>query len=216
METIVINEDGSFLWTDPQIKLDKLKQDVEPKLREISLRYERNESSQYPRKLNYNTQITTILMNSLSQFKNIPNIYVNGMSAETFRDYIIKFREMVSWVLEFYPDYVCSKEQFNAFMGITFSAYNDLLNSSNPDILCEAERLEGFLGELQLVSAQTGIFKEKTTETRLRADGIGHNLNLRPDVQSITVNNNYKLGAEEVNKRLQSILGGKFLENKKK
>lgn len=216
METIVINDDGSYLWTDPQIKLDKLKQDVEPKLREIALRYERNESSQYPRKLNYNTQITTILMNSLSQFKNIPNIYVNGMSAETFRDYIIKFREMVSWVLEFYPDYVCSKEQFNAFMGITFSAYNDLLNSSNPDILCEAERLEGFLGELQLVSAQTGIFKEKTTETRLRADGIGHNLNLRPDVQSITVNNNYKLGAEEVNKRLASILGGKFLENKKK
>lgn len=215
MKTIINNDDGSFVWIPPEEKLEKVKDAMSLTMTKVATKVHRNEEREKPLKLNLNTYIATNLFNVLSQFPNVPHNVATSVDFETLREYILAFRELVSYIIDYYDDYVCSKEQFNAFMGISFSAYNQLLISADPDILAEMERLEGFLGEIQLVSAQTGMFKEKSTETRLRADGIGHGMNLKNEEDKkggITVN---VYDPEAINKRLGNIMGKNWLENKK-
>ena len=214
MKTI-INEDGSFVWIPPKEKINYIKEDLAETLERVRLRVEKNEARDKPQKLNLNTYISTKLFNALSYFPNVPYNCAINIDLETLREYILAFRKLVGYIIDYYDDYVCTKEQFNAFMGISYGAYNTLLISSDADILAEMERLEGFLGEIQLVSAQTGIFKEKSTETRLRADGIGHGMNLKNEEDKkggITVN---VFDPDAINKKLGNIMGKTWLENKK-
>lgn len=211
----IINEDGSFVWIPPKEKLDKITEMIAPTLKRCQERVYQNECRDKPQKLNLNTYIATNLFNALSVFPNVPYNCAIDIDAETLREYILAFRYLVSHIINSYEDYVCTKEQFNAFIGISYGAYNTLLMSSDADILAEMERLEGFLGEIQLVSAQTGMFKEKSTETRLRADGIGHGMNLKNEEDKkggITVN---VYDPDSINKRLGNIMGKAWLENKK-
>lgn len=215
MKTIINNDDGSFVWIPPQEKLEVVKMKLQPTLDTIAKKIENNENSLKPRKLNFNTYIATSLFNVLSVYPNVPYNVAIGIDKDTLREYILAFRELVSYILDVYCDYVCSKEQFNAFIGISYGAYNKLLVSIDPDILAEMERLEGFFGELQFAAAQTGLLKERTTETRLRADGIGHAMNLKNDddkKMSITMN---VYDPDAVNRQLGNIMGKKWIENKK-
>lgn len=211
-KNIYINSDGSIMFTDAQEKLQDLKKHIQPKLIDIKERLEINDMAIKPRKLNFNTALTTLILNFLSKYENVPHHYAVKIDKDTLREYILAFREMVSFVLEYYNDYVCTKEQFNAFIGIGYGAYSELLNSANGDILAEMERLEGFFSELQFVSAQSGVFKEKSTETRLRSAGVGHNLNIKPDITAININQTYKLDNESIQKRLDKMFGNKQIE----
>lgn len=215
MKTIINNDDGSFVWIPPKEKLKQVIETIEPIMCKVRRRVADNECREKPQKLNLNTYIATNLFNALSVFPNVPYNCAIAVDVETLREYIMSFRYLVGHIIDSYDDYVCTKEQFNAFMGISYGAYNTLLISSDADILAEMERLEGFLGEIQLVSAQTGIFKEKSTETRLRADGIGHGMNLKNEEDKkggITVN---VFDPDAINKKLGNIMGKTWLENKK-
>lgn len=213
---IVIDEDGELLWIDAFEKLEKIKESITPELQTIKIRYEKNENSDYPRKLNFNANLTQVLFIAFSKFKKIPYNYAIGVDAETFRDYANAYMELLSYIKGFYPDFIGSKTTFTTFMGISANAYTNILTTSqDPDLVAEIESLNDKLCELEVVSAQSGISKEKSTETKLRADGVGYGLNLRPDIQSITINNNLKLDKENVDRRIASIFGSKMLENNK-
>lgn len=214
MKTI-INEDGSFVWIPPEEKLEHIKEAMGTTMTKVRKRVYDNECRDKPLNLNLNTYIATNLFNALSVFPNVPYNCAIDIDLETLREYILGFRKLVSYIIDNYDDYVCTKEQFNAFVGISYGAYNTLMTSSDPDILAEMERLEGFLGEIQLVSAQTGKLKERSTETRLKADGIGHGMNLKNEEDKkggITVN---VFDPDSINKRLGNIMGKAWLENKK-
>ncbi len=192
-----------------------MKEKIKPHLEVVAKKMQDNDNSLKPRKLNFNTYIATNLFNILSIYPNVPHNVATNIDKDTLREYILAFRELVSYIILYYCDYVCSKEQFNAFIGISYGAYNSLLTSSNPDVLAEMERLEGFFGELQFAAAQTGLLKEITTETRLRADGIGHAMNLKNDddkKMSITMN---VYDPDAVNRQLGNIMGKKWIESKK-
>lgn len=218
METeIVIDENGEPLWVNAFEKLEKIKESITPELQTIKIRYEINENSDKPRKLNFNANLTQILFIAFSKFKKIPYSYAISIDAETFRDYADAYMQLLSYIRDFYPDFIGSKTTFTAFMGISANAYANILTTSqNADLVAEIESLNDKLCELEVVSAQSGISKEKSTETKLRADGVGYGLNLRPDIQSITINNNLKLDKENVDRRIASIFGSKMLENNKK
>lgn len=213
---IVIDENGEPLWFDAFDKLEKIKESITPELQTIKIRYEKNENSDYPRKLNFNANLTQVLFIAFSKFKKVPYNYAISVDAETFRDYANAYMELLSFIKGFYPDFIGSKATFTSFMGISANAYANILTTSqDADLVAEIESLNDKLCELEVVSAQSGISKEKSTETKLRADGVGYGLNLRPDIQSITINNNLKLDKENVDRRIASIFGSKMLENKK-
>lgn len=214
---IVIDENGESLWFDAFEKLEKIKGSITPELQTIKIRYEKNENSDYPRKLNFNANLTQVLFIAFSKFKKVPYNYAISVDAETFRDYANAYMELLSFIKGFYPDFIGSKATFTSFMGISANAYANILTTSqDPDLVAEIESLNDKLCELEVVSAQSGISKEKSTETKLRADGVGYGLNLRPDIQSITINNNLKLDKENVDRRIASIFGSKMLDDNKK
>ena len=215
MQRIILNSDGSSIWADPNEKLLAVQKSLESSLETISRKIDANDHAMYPRKLNFNTYITTLLLNTLSVYPNISFNDATAIDINTLKEYIKAFRQLVNWILGFYQDYVCTKEQFNAFCGFSYAVYNALLLNENPEIVAELERLEGFFGELQLISAQTGMVKEKTTETRLRSDGIGHGMNLKNEDDKKQTINVISYDAESVAKTLTNM-GIKFIDNKKK
>lgn len=213
MKTKIIDNSGRLVWEDPKEKLEYVVSKISPIMQTINNKIVENESKYYPRKLNFNTKITTYLLNILSEYENVPYNYAILIDLQTLIEYSKYFRKLVSFIVNYYDDYICTKEQFCAFLGISYSSYNELLVSNKGDILAEMERLEGFFGELQFAAGQSGVYKEKTTENKLKAVGLGHSVDMRPNISSITINNTMKLDNDGVNKKLQQILGNNF--NKK-
>lgn len=214
---IFLDENCEPIWLDAFEKKEKVQKMIEPELQSVKERYERNENAIYPRKLNLNATITQTLFIALSKFKKIPYNYALDVSVDIFRDYANAYMELLNFIKGFYPDFIGSKAIFTAFMGISTNAYSSLLATSpNPDLCAEIESLNDNLCELEVVSAQSGISKEKSTETKLRADGVGYGVNLRPDIQTITTNINLKLDKESIDKRLASMFGTKMIESKKR
>lgn len=215
--SIIIDKNGEPLWQNAFEKLAKIKELIVPELEIIKKRWEFNEKSDYPRKLNFNASIMQTLFIACNKFKKIPYNFAINVDSEIFSEYVGAYMELLQYIKQFYPDFVGSKASFTSFVGISASAYSTLLTTSNdPNMLAEIEILNDNLCELEIVSAQSGISKEKSTETKLRADNIGYGLNLKPDISSITINNSVRLDKESIGRKLESMFGSKLLENKKK
>ena len=219
MSEIIYDEQGNPIWSDntwidPNEKLETIKSKLSSKLDTVKRKVDANDKSMYPRKLNFNPYITSSLLNELSSYQNVQYNDAIAISIDTLKEYIGAFRKLWSWVLDYYIDYIATKQQFCAFCGISYNAYNQLLLNDNPEIAVEMERLEGDLGEVQVLSAQSGLNKEKTTETRLRADGIGHGMNLKNEEERKQIIQIVSYTPDAINQKLANM--GLMIENKKK
>ena len=213
-----IDENGETIdaFVDPFEKLEKIKEKLEDDLKRLKEKYEMNEESQYPRKLNFNVNIVSSILIVCNSFPKIPFKYALCIDVDTFKRNVSAFMELWAWVKSFYPDFVCSKTLFTNFMGISSSAYSQILTTTQDvELLSEIELLNDTLCEVEIASAQAGVSKEKTTTVKLGAGGIGYGMELHQVPERVTITNNLELGSSSVQKKISEILGiGSISESK--
>ena len=215
MSDIVMNADGTSIWTDPHEKLEAVKSALTPHLQRIKTKWEYNENSQYPRKLEFNPFLSQTLVLNFRRYPKIPSNYAIEIDIHTLREYIDCYFDLVEYILQFYPEFVSTKSLFILWCGIDSYAYSQWLISPNPDILAEIQFVETHLEEITILSAQTGRLREKSSETRLKSNGIGHNLNLKNTEETTQTINLVSFDKDSVLRKLEN-LGVKMLDNKKK
>lgn len=215
MSNIILNPDGSSIWTDPKEKLELIKKALTPNLQILKTKWDYNESAQYPRKLEYNPFISQSLTLQFRKFPKVPNNYAVDIDVETLREYIDCYFDLVGFILDFYPEFVSTKPLFIMFCGVDPYTYSQWLISPKSEIQSEIQFVETHLEEITVLSAQTGRLKEKSSETRLKSNGIGHNLNLKTEEENTPTINLVSFDAESVARKLEN-LGVKMIDNKKK
>ena len=215
MSDIVLNPDGTSIWTDPHEKLEAVKSALTPHLQRIKTKWEYNENSQYPRKLEFNPFLSQTLVLNFRRYPKIPSNYAIEIDIHTLREYIDCYFDLVEYILQFYPEFVSTKSLFILWCGVDSYAYSQWLISPNPDILAEIQFVETHLEEITILSAQTGRLREKSSETRLKSNGIGHNLNLKNTEETTQTINLVSFDKDSVLRKLEN-LGVKMLDNKKK
>lgn len=213
MSDVILNADGTPIWTDPHKKLDAVKTALTPHLQKIKTKWELNEVAQYPRKLEYNPFISQSLTLQFRKFPKVPSNYAVDIDVDILRGYIDCYFDLVEFVLGYYPEFVSTKPLFIMFCGVDPYAYSQWLISTNSDIQSEIQFVETHLEEITVLSAQTGRLKEKSSETRLKSNGIGHNLNLKTSEENVQTINLVSFDKESVMRKLEN-LGVKMLDKK--
>ena len=213
MTTIPINTDGEMLWYDPFAKLEKIKQAIQPQLESIKKKWDKNEVSQFPRKLEFNTYISQMLALNFRKFPKIPSKYAVDVDVQTLKDYIDCYFDLVEFILCFYEEFVSTKPLFCMFCGVEPYCYNQWLISQNPDVVSEIQFAETHFEEITVLSAQTGRLKEKSSENRLKSNGIGHNLNLKTAEESTPTINLVAYDAESISRQIANM-GIKLIDKK--
>lgn len=215
MSDIVLNADGTSIWTNPQEKLEEVKNSLLPHLQRIKTKWDYNESSAFPRKLEFNAQISQRVTLTLRKFPIVPSKYATELDIDLLRDYIDTFYQMVEFIMDFYEDFLVTKVLFCQFLGIDTWTYNQLLLSPDPDILTEMRIVDEMFVNATLLSAQIGKTKEKSSEIRMRVDGVGHSVEMKPSGDEKTTINLISYDPDSV-KRSLANMGIKLLDNNKK
>jgi hypothetical protein len=213
MTTVVYNEDGTPIWVDAQEKLNAVKQALLPQLQDIKKKWDKNEISMYPRKLEFNSYINQLLVINFRKFPKVPSKYAVDVDIETLRDYVNCYFDLIEFILQYYQEFVSTKPLFCMFCGIEPYCYNQWLISQNPDILTEIQFVETHLEEITVLSAQTGKLKEKSSENRLKSNGIGHNLNLKTEEEKIPTINLVSFDVDSVSRQIANM-GIKVIDKK--
>lgn len=214
MSDIILNTDGTSIWTDPHEKLEAVKVALLPNLQKIKTKWETNEVAQYPRKLEYNPFISQSLTLQFRKFPKVQSNYAVDIDIDTLREYINCYFDLVEFILDFYPEFVSTKSLFILWCGVEPYVYSQWLISSHPEILSEIQFVETHLEEVTMLSAQTGRLKEKSSETRLKSNGIGHNLNLKTVEDTTPTINLVSFDKDSVLRKLEN-LGVKMINDKK-
>lgn len=215
MEQIIVDENGESIWIDPRIKLKAVKDELAERLEDIKMRIDKNEKSLYPRKLEFNSQISQRLTLVFSKFPVIQTKYANNIDVNTLRDYILVYFELVEFIMNYYEEFISTKPLFCMFVGIEPFAYNNWLVCENSEIVAQVKFIETHFEEINFISAQTGKLKEKSTETRLRADELGHSMNLKNEEDKRQTINVISFDSKTISKQIAD-LGIKLLDNKDK
>ena len=177
MSDIVMNADGTSIWTDPHEKLEAVKSALKVHLERIQTKVLANENSMYPRKLeNFSNAIYKRIQLCLNKFPIVPTKYAVDIDLATLKDNINCFYELVEYIMDYYEDFMVTKVFFCEWLGIDAWTYNQLLLSPNPDILAQINFVEEGIINNTLMASQTGKAREKSTEVRLRANNFGHKI----------------------------------------
>ena len=213
MTTIAYNEDGSPVWFDAREKLKIVKEAILLQLQDIQKKWNRNEVAQFPRKLEFNSYINQLLVINFRKFPKVPSKYAVDVDVETLREYVDCYFDLVEFILSYYPEFVSTKPLFCMWAGVEPYRFNQWLVSPNPDILSEIQFVETHLEEITILSAQTGKLKEKSSENRLKSNGIGHNLNLKSEEDKTPTINLVSFDADSVARQIANM-GIKVIDKK--
>lgn len=215
MSDIVLNGDGTSIWTDPKEKVEAVKIALIPHLQRIEAKVKANDSSMYPRKLeNFSNMIYKRILLCLNQFPIVPTKYAVEIDIDTLKDNINQFYNLVGFIMDYYDDFIITKVLFCNFLRVESYVYNNLLISPNSEILTEMRILdENFVNET-LLSAEVGKTKEKSSSIRMSVDGVGHSISLKPAFDEKPTINVISYDAETVAKSIANM-GIKLIDKKK-
>ena len=217
MSEIVINEEGDSIWIDPKEKLESIKKALLPHLQQLKLKWDRNENSQFPRKLDFSGIIANRLTLEMHKFPIVPTKYALEINHETLKQYVTCYFELIEFIMCYYDEFISTKNIFCQFLGVESFVYNRLLLSQNYDIVAEMQFVEGHLVDSNMLLAQTGKIKEKSTEIRLRSSDLGHNINIKPAIDEKPQINVIAYDVDSVKSMISGFgLNMKSIENNKK
>lgn len=216
MSDIVLTPDGESIWADPQEKLKVIKAGLLSHLQKIKMKWDTNESSQYPRKLDYSGVIANRLTLEMHKFPIVPTKYAIDIDADTLRAYVSCYFDLLEFIMSYYDEFISTKNVFCQFLGVDSYVYNQWLISENPQVLAEIQFVEGHLVDSAMLLAQTGKIKEKSTEIRLRSADLGHNINIKPAIDDKPQINLVAYDIESVQRAISGFgLNTKKIGNKK-
>lgn len=191
----------------PAEKIKKLKEAVEPymhrKFEQVELKTKYG-IKVIEKELPINPlQIPNTIIRTLRTYETFEYVELqNSLSKDFLMECLNHFAEFVEYVNNIRP-YVPTKQQVVAYLQMTEASYNKLLNSRDESIVTAFETWESYIVDLTFTSAQNDMIKERTTNTRLKAKGIGHSIS---ETQSEEMQELGKiLDTFEVTKRLENL-----------
>lgn len=214
---IIIDSESKRVFGDPQEKLSNLKEKLLPTLEELKKRIYFNERRDKPLRISYNTTVSNKLNILMRREKLVEFHLASRISASELLEFINAFYDLIDFIVDYIYDFVPTKAQFCGFLGTTTVVYNNLLNSPDPEILASITSLEEAIGDISFTSSQSGTYKETSTMNRLKAKGIGHDIDMKSDSEKMpTMTINMYADPNETRKRLDNLFGKKFLNDSKK
>ena len=211
---IILDETGKSIWADPAKRLKEIKAILKPKLEDIAMRIANNEKKMYPAKLNFLPAITNLLDAYLRKTPLVRFDYAVDIEEETLQGFANAFFDLLIFIREYVPEYVANKQTFCAFASISVSAFNQLQQSQDGEIVAIIENLNDSFLETNISAAQGGATNATATFNRLRSRDVGHSLSLTQTGEENQGNTVVVLDNEMVKKQLSSMFGSKMLENK--
>ena len=215
MGRIILDEQGNPIWGEPQERLNDIKFILQPHLEDIKKKIEFNDKKMYPQKLNFIPSITNLLDGYLRKKRLIRYDYAIDIDAETLHEYSSAFFDLLIFIRGYVPEYVANKQTFCAFVSISVSAFNELRNSTDGDIVAIIENLSDSFMETNMSGAMGGTVNTTATFNRMRAKDSGYSMQLKADEQQQTGNTMIVMDNDTVKKQLESVFGGKFIGKSK-
>ena len=215
MGRIILDEQGNSIWGEPQERLNDIKFILQPHLEDIKKKIEANDKRMYPQKLNFIPNITNLLDGYLRKKRLIRYDYAIDIDAETLQGFSEAFFDLLIFIRGYVPEYVANKQTFCAFVSISVSAFNDLKNSQDGDIVSIIDNLSDSFMETNMIGAMGGTVNTTATFNRMRAKDSGYSMQLKADEQQQTANTMIIMDNDTVKKKLEGMFGGKLLGGKK-
>lgn len=147
---------------------------------------------------------------------NIEKVAMNvavKMTGEQLSNGLNDFFYLLCKVNEYCP-FVASKQLFAAFIGISVSAYNELLVHGDEEQRLVMESIESAIVDLALDSAQNGITKPNVVTFRMKTKSQGHGLVQATPLDGIVERAELEITPNDSKNLLSQIMSG-FIEDKK-
>lgn len=215
MGRIILDADGNSIWADSGERLKDIKFILQPHLEDIKKKIDANDKRMYPQKLNFIPTITNLLDGYLRKKRLVRYDYAKDIDADTLQEFSEAFFDLLIFIRNYVPEYVANKQTFCAFVSISVSAFNELRNSNDGDIVAIIENLSDSFMETNMSGAMGGTVNTTATFNRMRAKDSGYSMQLKADEQQQQSNNLIIMDNDTVKKQLESVFGGKFIGKSK-
>lgn len=215
MGTIILDANGNSIWGESSERLKDIKSILQSHLEEIKKKIEFNDKKMYPQKLNFIPNITNLLDGYLRKKRLVRYDYAINIDADTLQEFSEAFFDLLIFIRTYVPEYVANKQTFCAFISIPVSAFNELRNSTDGDIVAIIENLSDSFMETNMSGAMGGTVNTTATFNRMRAKDSGYSMQLKADEQQQQSNNLIIMDNDTVKKQLESVFGGKFIGKSK-
>lgn len=126
-----------------------------------------------------------------------------GYSPNLIYECLDAFSDLISWLNNYTP-FIPTKQLVCAFMQINTNTYNKLQKSRDDDIATALDSIEEYIVDLTFTSSQNSMVQEKSTLSRLKTKGQGHNLMENQTEQQQTTTT-FVLTNQAVLKKLEQI-----------
>ena len=209
---IILDENGNSIWGDPQDRFIEIKNILQPHLEDIKKKIEANDKRMYPQKLNFIPNITNLLDGYLRKRKLVRYNYAINIDSDTLQEFSVAFFDLLIFIRQYVPEYVANKQTFCAFVSISVSAFNDLRNSQDGDIVSIIDNLSDSFMETNMSGAMGGTVNTTATFNRMRAKDSGYSMQLKADEQQQGSNTLVIMDNETAKKKLSNIFGNKLLK----
>ena len=212
MGRIILDENGNSIWGEPQERFNEIKTILQPHLEDIKKKIEANDKRMYPQKLNFIPNVTNLLDGYLRKRKLVRYDYAIDIDADTLQDFSVAFFDLLIFIRQYVPEYVANKQTFCAFVSISVSAFNELRNSQDGDIVSIIDNLSDSFMETNMSGAMGGTVNTTATFNRMRAKDSGYSMQLKADEQQQCGNTLVIMDNDTAKKRLSNIFGNKLLK----
>lgn len=212
MGRIILDENGNSIWGEPQERFNEIKNILQPHLEDIKKKIEVNDKRMYPQKLNFIPNVTNLLDGYLRKKRLIRYDYAINIDADTLQDFSVAFFDLLIFIRQYVPEYVANKQTFCAFVSISVSAFNELRNSQDGDIVSIIDNLSDSFMETNMSGAMGGTVNTTATFNRMRAKDSGYSMQLKADEQQQGGNTLVIMDNDTAKKRLSNIFGNKLLK----
>lgn len=211
MARIILDENGNSIWGDPQDRFIEIKNILQPHLEDIKKKIEANDKRMYPQKLNFIPNVTNLLDGYLRKRKLVRYDYAIDIDSDTLQEFSVAFFDLLIFIRQYVPEYVANKQTFCAFVSISVSAFNELRNSQDGDIVSIIDNLSDSFMETNMSGAMGGTVNTTATFNRMRAKDSGYSMQLKADEQQQGSNTLVIMDNETAKKKLSNIFGNKLI-----
>ena len=153
--------------------LEYCQREMQKTIDRILFEREQNNERKRPLALTFNNRIFSALMQIFLSEPHLTDDQALCLTAEQIRTALLDFSSLISWINSS-VDYVPSKQLFAGFVGITVSAYNDLLGSENKAVAEEMQCVEDYIVGHNVEGAKDKVTDPGMTRFYLSSNEQGH------------------------------------------
>lgn len=202
----ILNDNGLYIWCNPQDKLNEIEVGIKSKLEEIKRKLDENEKRAYPQKLNFISIVNNYVDTICRKSERVRYDDAILIDYNTLKGYYDAWFDLMAFIREYYPEYFANKQLFSGFCGFSTQVFDYLCNSQDGDILALMNSLVDSMVDSNFAAGQSGTASNTMTTSRLKAGGnAGYDVKIKNDSETATTNNYMLLTNENIEKQLKKL-----------